>query len=980
MGAVYLARQVRLNREVALKVILEGARAAPENRARFKAEAEAVARLHHPNIVQIFEFGEDQEGLFLALEFVDGPSLQKAAAGQPQPPRHAAQLVHTLAAALQFAHDRGIVHRDLKPSNILLAATGEPKIADFGLARDLRQPSDKTLTGAVVGTPNYMAPEQAAGGAKNAGPAADIYALGAILYWLLVGRPPFHADSVLEILRQVVEHEPPSVRLLNPKLDRDLDTICMKCLQKDPDKRYATAGDLASDVARYLGGEPITARPVGRLERLDRWRRRNPRVAALTAALIGVFLTGFAAVTWQWLETARHREVAEENFAWATSAVSDLTSVSENRLLDERGLQPLRREILERALRYYETFAANRRGHTGLQQDLAEAHYNIGKIQNLLGDKDLAIASLQKSVEIHERLRAGRDSEYLRRAVATVYGQLAQVKESIGDLDAAARLYDAACELLRASHDANPQDAGIELELADYRADRAFLEIRRGNFEEGLEGVRQAVGLHQELHAAHPQDREVRTRLAAVLNNWGLAQRRAGQLESALDSYSEAVGIQAALNREFPDVIEFQEDTAMSHFNLGSVQGLLGRSEDAASSFEAAGAAYRSLQTSNPAVPQFRQGEADCLSEIAYLRIGEQKFDQAEASLLQAIGVLEKLVEQAPSAVSYLESLRNAYGVLVTCQYAQGDPQAALDYLLKAADVQTSIVQRTPEVPEAADGQADMYNNLGILHRELGNLDEALMALDRALAIKESLALRFPDVGDYRSAIGRIHANRAECFAARNELDQAIASYDAATREWRQLIEQHPSRWKDRDALATALTDAAAIHARAGRHDEARRKYQAAVEGLSSLVEESDDATFRFNLARAWHNYGELEHQQSDLEAARANYTRAASIFEELVRDTPDDPANLSALITSHVVLGDLAARDGDHSAAATWYTSVIDQVPRLRELGGEDAEIRQTQKHALLGRASALTSLERDAEAADDVSRASELEAGDVE
>jgi WD40 repeat protein len=309
MGVVYRARDVKLNRLVALKMILAGGHAGEAELARFRREAEAVAQLQHPHIVQIHEIGE-QDGLpYFALEFVAGGSLADRLDGTPLPQQQAAQLVGTLARAMHAAHERGIVHRDLKPANVLLTAEGAPKVTDFGLAKRLDM-EGQTQSGAVMGTPSYMAPEQAAGKSKEIGPAADVYALGAILYELLTGRPPFKAATSLDTILQVVSNEPVAPRQLQPGTARDLDTICLKCLCKEPGKRYSSAEDLAEDLRRFQSGEPIAARPVGRLERGWRWCRRNPAVASLLALVAVTLLVGTGVAWWLALEAEASARVA----------------------------------------------------------------------------------------------------------------------------------------------------------------------------------------------------------------------------------------------------------------------------------------------------------------------------------------------------------------------------------------------------------------------------------------------------------------------------------------------------------------------------------------------------------------------------------------------------------------------------------------------------------------------------------------------
>jgi WD40 repeat protein/tRNA A-37 threonylcarbamoyl transferase component Bud32 len=321
MGVVYKARQAKLNRLVALKMILAGGHAGDDERRRFLTEAEAVARLQHPGIVQIHEIGEAGGHPYFSLEFCPGGSLADKLNGTPLPPKEAARVVEALARAIQAAHDAGIVHRDLKPANVLLATDGTPKITDFGLAKKLDAAAGQTATGAIMGTPSYMAPEQAGGKSKEIGPAADVYALGAVLYECLTGRPPFRAATAFDTVLQVVSEEPASVRQLQPGVPADLETVCHRCLQKEPAKRYASAGELAEDLRRFQAGEPIKARPVGSAERAWRWCRRNPLVAGLVAAVVAALLLGTGGATFFAVKAevrARSEKRAREAADWLT--------------------------------------------------------------------------------------------------------------------------------------------------------------------------------------------------------------------------------------------------------------------------------------------------------------------------------------------------------------------------------------------------------------------------------------------------------------------------------------------------------------------------------------------------------------------------------------------------------------------------------------------------------------------------------------
>jgi WD40 repeat protein/serine/threonine protein kinase len=337
MGIVYRARQVRLNRHCALKMILGGVYADAPAALRFLAEAEAVARLQHPNIVQIHNIGEADNLPFIELEYVDGGSLDRSLDGTPWHERRAAALIEALACGVAEAHRRGIVHRDLKPGNVLLAADGTPKITDFGLAKSLATDSGLTATDSIMGSPGYMAPEQAEGKTKQVGPPADVYALGAILYELLTGRPPFRGATVLETLELVKKIEPVSPSRLVPGLPRDIETIALKCLQKEPARRYDSASALAEDLRRFLDGEPIVARPVPPWERALKWARRRPAIATLVAAVLLLVASLLGLGIWSYAEINRSLTTAEklaETEARANGEAQEQTKLANQRAND----------------------------------------------------------------------------------------------------------------------------------------------------------------------------------------------------------------------------------------------------------------------------------------------------------------------------------------------------------------------------------------------------------------------------------------------------------------------------------------------------------------------------------------------------------------------------------------------------------------------------------------------------------------------
>jgi serine/threonine-protein kinase len=478
MGVVYKARQLGLNRLVALKMVLAGAHASEAQLARFHTEAEAVAHLLHPNIVQIHEVGNHDGLPYFSLEYVDGGSLADKIAGQPQKVKEAAQMIEILALAMAYAHEHGIIHRDLKPANVLITQDGLPKITDFGLAKRLESDSSQTKSGTLMGTPNYMAPEQAHGKVSEMGPLADVYALGVILYEMLTGRVPFLGASVLETLEQVRSHEPVPPSRMQPRIPRDIETICLKCLEKEPQKRYETAEALARDLHHYLDGEPIEARPVGNLERVWRWCRRKPILAGLYATSAVLVLTlaiggpvAAIAISKERNEAVRQRGIAQkaqalaeqraESEAKAKEAEKESAKIAsdqrklaidtmfnvvrifETKLRDKAEMLPVRKELIEAAdaglqkiSRSAET--AQRADHgTGLILQ------RMGDIYEHMSKTEEAIKKYESSLEVFNKLSLqDPQNDLFKWNIAVCYDKLGEMRRELtGDASIAIEFY-----------------------------------------------------------------------------------------------------------------------------------------------------------------------------------------------------------------------------------------------------------------------------------------------------------------------------------------------------------------------------------------------------------------------------------------------------------------------------------------------------------------------------------------------------------
>jgi tetratricopeptide (TPR) repeat protein len=577
MGVVYEARQVQLGRRVALKMILVGNHASAAQRQRFRAEVEAVAHLQHPNVVQIHEVGEAEGLPYCALELVDGGSLADRLGGTPQPPREAAELVAVLAEAVQAAHARGFVHRDLKPANVLLTPNGTPKIADFGLAKRLDGAPALTSTGVVLGTPCYMAPEQAAG-KKEVGPAADVYALGAILYELLTGRPPFTGTTPLDTLVLVASTEPVPPSRLRPRVPRDLETVCLKCLQKDPARRYARAQDLADDLGRYLKGEPIRARPVPAWERALKWARRRPAAAALLAvsglAALALLLMGLAYNA----RLRAQRDAAEANFLLARRVVDEYaTTLHED---EHAPAEELRQELLQSTLDFYQEFVHQRGDDPALRAAQGRAYRRLARLSGELGGRESrALPLYYQARDVFEALtRAYPGNADYQQNLAVVHYHLGRAYRDLGQLREAEESLNQARALQQQLLDANPNSASHRRILADIWLALGLVEFdRKGGDGFAEAAYRQALAQMEELSRQQPPTPADEDAVGDVYFRLGMLYHARGQYAQALEANRKALDIEEKLVHDHPTTVNYRADLASSYCGLGDILYAQGR-------------------------------------------------------------------------------------------------------------------------------------------------------------------------------------------------------------------------------------------------------------------------------------------------------------------------------------------------------------------------------------------------------------------
>jgi serine/threonine protein kinase len=771
MGVVYRARQLSLNRTVAIKMILAADQAGPEELARFQTEAEAVARLQHPNIVQIFEVGTHQGRPYLALEYIDGGSLAQHLAGQPQAPRRAAGLVETLARAMHTVHQCGIVHRDLKPANILLSVSREPlasasaealadasrldeaipKISDFGLAKRLEAAS-LTQSGAVVGTPSYMAPEQAAGRTREIGPLADVYALGAILYEMITGRPPFRAETAGDTVLQVLSDDPVSPVRFQPKMPRDLETICLKCLHKIPSHRYVSAEALAEDLRRFLAGEPIQARPVGLWERGLKWARRRPAVAALLAVasvvLLGLMIGGFwynarlqaevereqertQEAERQRAETQEQRRLADANFRLACEAVDGMvTRVAEGPLARMPQMEQERRRVLEHALQFYQQFLKQRSTDPVVRQQTARASWRLGDIRRLLGrnrqaDQDYCWAlALQKSLTAdYPGVPAyWQDLAKTHTNRGHLLGDINQPKEA----EKAFRQALAIRERLASDF---PREPDYRQELADAFHNLGTLFSDQDRYPEAEKNLTRARHLQEKLIAAYPDRHASRAGLARTFTNLGLMLRVEKHLGKAEQAFRKAIQLKSEMAAPLQKAAVHRFDLANSYNHLGLV-----------------------------------------------LYDAEQ-YQKAEAAYRKAYDLQENLAKEYPSVPDYQSQLGGTLHNWADVLKDWKRPAAACQQLEQAIRHQRAALRANPRHPGYREFFRFHCYNLAELLRDLRQPVRAVQTADQVLSVADS-----GEEPHFAAAI------RTQCIP----LVEKEASFTLAQRQW--LAEAYGSR------------------------------------------------------------------------------------------------------------------------------------------------------------------------------------------
>jgi serine/threonine protein kinase/tetratricopeptide (TPR) repeat protein len=833
MGIVYKARQVALDRLVALKMVRGGALAGREEAARFRTEALAAARLRHPNTVQVYDVGEHDGCPFLALEFIDGGSLAHKLNGTPLTARRSAELVEALARAMHYAHGQGIVHRDLKPGNVLLTADGTPKITDFGLAKRLDGQAGMTGSGQLLGTPSYMAPEQAGGKAGAAGPAADVYALGAILYECLTGRPPFKAETALETLELVRDREPAPPHLLQPKVPRDPETICLKCLHKEPTRRYATALALAEDLARFLAGAPIQARPTHAWERGIKWARRRPARAGLLAVSILGPLVLLAVVLGFNVRLARanddlkaalvagdeKRREANENFRLARDAVDGYsTRVSQDPRLLAHDLEGLRKELLQLAVNFYATFVQQRPGDADVQAEQALALGHLARLKQELGSKQEAIERFQAAVGLlHKLVHEHPDVPSYRAHLAAAFNQLAVAYQELRQSDPAEAAYHEALGIRQQLVLQFPEEPVHQAQLASTHNNLALLYEETGRLPLAESTHGHARDAWVKLTQAHPGVEEYQSGLADSHFNLGLLYEKTSRLQLAEQSYRTACDLRRQLAHDHPGIPRYQDNLGVGLVNLGLVYVEAGRAGEALKAYGEARGIYQKLTDEHPKVPGLQDQLARVHHNLGHAYADLHRWPEAETAYGEACRLREPLVRDHPQVPDYGISLARTQNVLGLLFCNTGRPKRASTPLANARQIQEKLVRNYPNAVDFRVSLGNTYSSLGLMEIDLGRHQQALDWLGQSVRALEAILQQEPRQTFARRFLKAAYDRRVQSLTQ-------LGRHDEALRDLERLLELEDGVKSDswRSVHADAL-------ARMGRHGPAMAEVDALI-------------------------------------------------------------------------------------------------------------------------------------------------------
>jgi serine/threonine-protein kinase len=1035
LGRVWLARDDSLGRDVALKELRPERAGHPAVAARFLKEAKITGQLEHPGIVPVYELarrpGDEQP--FYTMRFVRGRTLAEAARAYHERrqrgetgPLELRELLTAFVGvcnAVAYAHSRGVIHRDLKPQNVVLGDFGEVIVLDWGLAKVLGEPEggdgapapvalakedshDQTVAGQALGTPAYMAPEQAEGRLDLLSPATDVYGLGAILYEILTGQPPFAGADTESVLRRVTHDPPQRPRAVVLSAPAALEAVCLKALAKKPAERYAKALELADEVRHWLADEPVAAYREPLTARAGRWVRRHRTLTAAGAVGLLAAVAGLAAVLAvqsrakaelaaknRELEAANERE--RQRFDLAMEAVGAFhTGVSEDVLLKQQEFEPLRKKLLNTAADFYRKLQAQLgdAADPRSQAALAKAYVGLGGAAAAVGSTEQALKDFDRARELYEALAASDPDDLShRRALSRVLTDIARVREQRQETDLMRKATGravAVAEELTAVAPADPEDVNL---LA-----RALIGLGRtyaGSLDEQERQYRRAADLAERLVAEHPGVPEYRNCLASALGNlasvaWyksryeecaqlsarasesGEAARQQdpgnakyrmqlaafcdgtaralgqmGRLDDSLSAFRRSAQLLEELTAEQPAVIEYQRRLSNAYQNTGWALGQLGRTEEAGDAVRRQVAVLDTLVSRHPDRPDLREALAHALLNTGIMQAKIGRYDEGLATYQRATEILEALVKAYPANRGYRSTLASVLGARAWLLRSTGRTAEATTAYEQARDACEALVQSRPTDVQARGKLVESWQALGWHVGRTGRVADGLAALGRARELAERLAAEQPALAEHRDRLYRIESDTA--FVLQDAGDEASArvAFQRALAIAEQLATDYPQFAEYRLNVGRMLSAIGLSHQRVGRLAEAREALERCLRVWEQVVAETPKVPeHRDNLGRALANLGYLESLAGESARALPLHQRAVALRERVVAEAPNNTDFQRGLGYSFTYLGQTYRRLGKPAEAGQALERALALAEALLKLKTVVAPVQELQ------------------------------------
>jgi serine/threonine protein kinase len=974
IGRVWLAHDQSLGRDVALKELLPERAARPALWARFLQEARVTGQLEHPGVVPIYEVGHrsDDQAPYYTMRFVRGRTLAEAASAyhrrRLQAEAAPLELRGLLTAfvgvcnAVAYAHSRGVIHRDLKPQNVVLGDYGEAIVLDWGLARLIDPPagSDEafappvdagtevvaTMQGQALGTPAYMAPEQAEGRIDLLGPRTDVYGLGAVLYEVLTGKPPFSGDDTAEVLRRVVHEEPRRPRSLADRTPAALEAVCLKALEKRPAARYESAKALAADIERWMADEPVSAWPEPLRVRTGRWVRKHRTGVATTLAALVVAVVGLLAVAALQAEAGRRldakncelevtnlqvaeaRDSAERRADLALDAVENFrTTVVNNLDVQNRPENSaLRKALLQAPLAFYkrlrDDLRASEESGPKSRAKLADAYLKLAELDGEIGSQAEALKAYDEAVALLETPPAGALDTLrsgFRDRLAEALGERGKLQgDSNAMTDAALKSLQRARELREARLQEDPGDIASRVSLAGVLGDVARIQTKRGETDAALETLRASQRLLEEARRLDPSHVGVALHLVGTRQQASeILLRQKARLPEALAAAESAVEVIEPLARARPDDVECQLMLSSSFEKLAAVHQERGEFAEAVKDYGNQLTAVDSLVRVRPGVNRYQLNRVKALRQVAACQTRLGRNDESLKTFLKAVDLSKALAHDNPTNTEFQKELSSTYNNMALPLFALGRMPDALKSIESAADALEEVARTDPKDVDVLRSIAGARYNCGYLNYELGRVQAALASYNQSLLLRERLAREHPDNPRFAFEAASTRGNLGSIQFDLRQLPDSRASFQRQGEILEKLVAVHPESAEYRSYLARQRQSLGSVILEQGDMKETRRLLRASLELCEPLAREHPEVVqYQTDVARSLGTLGDALRKDGKTDEAAAAYQKAISIREEVFHDSPDDPENRYELAELHLLSG-IAEQDRGRASDA---------------------------------------------------------------